>query len=134
MNLREKTGFISSVTLLSLFLALAAIEAKNGNSAGIFLYTFLSWIGYMSAHKIATGKFIDGKNPDKPDTDKNEVMAPGNLIEYAGFLSGASIFIAGMIAGGKGVKTGEILLTFLGGVLFTTGYIIAHWSTTKELL
>ena len=134
MDLKSKTGFIASSILFSLSLAMAAIKSRQGDAAEVFLFTLLSWTGYMSAHKLATGRFVDGKDPGKSEDRKGERMAPEGLREKAGFLLGATVFVTGMFAGGKGIGTGEVFLTFTGGILFTSGYIIAHWSSTEELL
>ncbi|MFB6116077.1 MAG: hypothetical protein ABEK10_01070 [Candidatus Nanosalina sp.] len=134
MNTGSKIKFSAAIVLISLFLALAAINSKQGNTGRIFLYTLLAWTGYLTSHKVATGEFIDGKETVTSKDGKDSNMAPKNLVEYPGFITGATVFITGMIIGGTGVRTGEVLTTFGGGLLFTTGYVIAHWSTTGELL
>lgn len=134
MNTGSKIKFSAATVLISLFLALAAINSKHGNTGRIFLYTLLAWTGYLAAHKTATGEFIDGREKVTGEGEKDNNMAPKKLVEYPGFITGAAVFITGMITGGIGVRTGEALTTFAGGLLFTTGYVIAHWSTTGELL
>lgn len=133
MKTGEKLKFTVAVATISLFLALAAIHAKQGETLRVFAFTLITWTGYMTAHKIATGRFIDGKNPDE-DEEKDEKMTPKDLTEDTGLIAGATLFITGMIIGGIGVQNTSTLQTFAGGLLFTTGYITAHWSTTGELL
>ncbi len=127
--------FILSTAVLTILLALTATTARAGNTPLLFTYMLLTWLSYMAAHRAATGKFIDGKTSEKQkDDDKDEKMAPKDLAENNGFLIGSTIFIAGMITGAYGIHLLQLPLTLAGALLFNTGYITAHYSTTGELL
>ena len=130
---RSKTKFLVSSLALSLFLALAAIEARSGNTPRVFVYMLLTWISYMISHKAAVGKFIDGKETSEED-GKDEKMAPKDLVENTGFLLGSVLFISGMITGAYGLHLLQRPLTVLGSVVFIMGYVVSHQSTTGELL
>lgn len=132
-NIKQKTVFIASSGFIAVFLPLAVIAAKKGSTLRIFIFITTAWLGYMVAHKSATGRFVDGKNP-KNNTGKDGKMAPKDMAEDTGFLGGALMITLGIMIGGMGVKTVKLPLAFGGGILFTGGYVIAHWSTTGELL
>ena len=129
----SKIRFLIGGLATSLFLALGAIEARQGNSVKVFLYMFLTWISYMISHKEAVGKYIDGKE-GIGENQKDENMAPKDLAENKGFILGSLLFIVGMVTGAYGLHLVREALTILGSVIFITGYVVAHYSTTGELL
>lgn len=128
-------SFLLSTVLISIFLALTATTARTGNFRVVFVYMLLTWISYMAAHKTATGRFVDGKEPsEQKETGKDESMTPKDMIENSGFMAGGIIFITGIIIGAYGIHLLRIPITFVGSLLFNLGYIISHYSTTGELL
>lgn len=127
------TKFLIGSLSISLFLALAAVEARQGNPAPVFIYMTLTWTSYMISHKAAVGKFIDGKE-NNTEEGKDEKMAPKDLAENKGFLLGSTLFISGMIIGAYGLHLLQEYLTITGSIIFITGYVVAHYSTTGELL
>lgn len=123
--------FLAGSLSISIFLALAALEARKGNPRLVFIYTLFSWTSYMISHKAAVGQYIDDKESIK---EVKKGFAPKEVAEHKGFLLGSTLFISGMTLGAYGLHLLSRPLTLLGSIVFITGYVVAHYSTTGELL
>ncbi len=129
MNLRNKLGFITAMSSAALFSSLAAVYSVLQEPEMVFPSAFLMWCSYLGAHKITEGTFLDGKEDDV-DTE----LIPGDNKNLSGMIFGVMIHISGIVVAVVGLKNQSILYTLPGAVLFWTGYIIAHYNATDELL
>lgn len=98
------------------------------------LSALLFWIGYLLSHKIATGKFVDGNTTQGGEPKKDQGLIPRNSKEIIGSLTGAVVFILGMLTGLYSLRSESFPLTFIAAMVFLWGYVIMHYSTTNELL
>ena len=124
------TVFLLSMLSMSSFLALAAWFSISGNTPSLFVSSLAVWLSYLAAHKTAEGKFVDGLE----DKGKDPKMTPKNSVEYAGSAVGFLILVLGMGIGSVGLGTLTFPTVLVGSTLFLTGYVVAHLSTTGELL
>lgn len=124
------TVFLLSMLSMSIFLALAAWFSISGNTSSLFVSSLGVWLSYLAAHKTAEGKFVDGLE----DKGKDPKMTPKNSVEYAGSAVGFLILVVGMGVGSTGLGNWSFPILVVGATLFLTGYVVAHLSTTGELL
>lgn len=117
-------GLAAALLLTSTMLASGFLWASQQRSALALFAAFMAWTGYLFAHYLATGSFMDGKDAS---------VATG-WSERGGVVLGGAILIAGMLVGIRGVRAADIVLTNVGGVLFLGGYIVAHRIATGEIL
>lgn len=125
-------GFVASMLLMSIFLAASGVAAASGRTGFLFISSLLTWLSYLSAHRYAAGELVDGKPGG--NEEGNETMTPGDTTEYLGGLMGGAILVAGMAIGASGIAELNLPVTFLGALIFNSGYVAAHASTTGELL
>lgn len=111
-----------------------------------FLAAWSFWWGYLIAHRSVTGRFIDpgsseqAGSPEPSDQDDNDRAAtlshvisaklPSGKVRIAGFLIGISMLVSGIAVGFIYIRQGNHLLTNIGGFLFFSGYVIAHYTDT----
>lgn len=131
----SKPGFLLAVLGMSVFLGAAGINSYSGRTDFLFVSSLLTWLFYLAAHKLSEGTLVDGKPLERQkEEEKDEKMTPSNTTEYLGSLVGAAILITGMGVGVYGIQDMNLPITVLGAVIFNTGYIVAHISTTGEPL
>ena len=125
------TVFIASMFSMSLFLALAGWFSVSGNVDRLFVSSLVMWLSYLSAHKTSEGTFVDGLETSE---GKDPKMTPNNSVEYVGSITGFAVLASGMALGSIGLGNEFFPHLLLGSGLFLTGYVIAHISTTGEVL
>lgn len=126
------TVFLGSMFSMSLFLALSAWFTISGELFNLFVSSLAIWLSYLSAHKTSEGAFVDGL--DSSVEGKDPKMTPKNSVEYIGSITGFAVLASGMGIGSIGLGRNLFALVLVGSSLFITGYVIAHISTTGELL
>lgn len=122
---RRRTGFLVAMGLTSVMLSTGFIWASQQRSLLALFAGFTAWTGYLMAHYLATGSFMDGKS-------EGEIRV--GWPERIGIFFGGAVLILGMLVGIRGVRTADLLVTNIGGVLFLGGYVIAHQIATGEPL
>lgn len=134
MNRKNALKFVLSLAAISVTSAAGFIWAREGLIYQAFGASVVAWIGYLYAHKSATGKFIDGGVYEHEEEGYDNKVLPRRRNEFVGVSAGSLVLISGMVISAPGIKHGHIGLTTFGAVLFFSGYVIAHYSATKELL
>ncbi|QGA80948.1 hypothetical protein [Candidatus Nanohalobium constans] len=125
------TAFTALILIASFSLALTAVRARIASYSYLFFTTLVVWTAYLSAHKVETGRFIDGKDTQN---QKGNKLGLKNRKEAVGLVAGGLILVLGMIIGVPAVASENLVTTFLASSIFFSGYIVAHYSATKELL
>lgn len=134
MKNMQTLKFVISLGIASFATAIGLIWAKQGLLYHSFAASIMLWSGYLWAHKSATGKFIDGAEALHEDEGYDNKVLPRRRNEFIGVSSGALVLVSGIVIGAPGIKHENLFLTSFAAILFMSGYIIAHYSATKELL
>lgn len=129
MKTVDKAGFAITIALTSFFLTVAAVNSVAQRPVIVFISSSLMWAGYLIAHRISEGKFVDGN-----DEDDNSHMIPHDRERWAGVIMGSLILISGFGVAIQGLREESLMMTFPAATLFWTGYIVAHYNATEELL
>ena len=124
---------LSTIALLlisGVALAIGAHKTFHGASMWItYITAFVSWWGYLIAHKITTGKFVHN-----PTICSGQASSSFELDNWLLVVGGVSILSGGMVTGAIGIRVETLSVTIVGGVMFITGYVIAHIGSTNKLL
>lgn len=149
-------GFVGGLAITAMSMSSGFIWASQGRVVLVYLAGFLSWTGYLIAHKAVTGVFVD--NVDGPDAEMEELtnevttdehepgenstnsgwsvytalvhlrsLAPADTKRALGFVTGIAILVVGIAILAWYVRQEHHLLGNLGSGLFLTGYVIAHY-------
>lgn len=121
--------FAFFILVASFSLATLSHSSVEQNVVLAFLGANGTWLGYIMAHYSTEGKFVDGN-----EEDEEHKMVPNERKEISGSIFGSTVLIGGMVLGAFSLKSSSFYLTFLAALIFFTGYIIAHYSATGELL
>lgn len=107
-----------------------------------FLAALSFWWGYLIAHRAVTGRFIDPGSSEpaesteasaQENTKLSQLIAaklPSGKVRILGFLIGIAMLVSGIGVGFVYIRQGNHLLTNVGGILFFSGYVIAHHTDT----
>lgn len=129
MNTVNQAKFVVTMLFTSLFLAVAAVYSVAQRSGIVFVSSMLMWTGYLIAHKISEGTFVDGH-----EEDSSNHMIPHDRERWSGVILGSLILISGFAVAIQGLRQQSIFMTFPAAALFWTGYVTAHYNATGELL
>ncbi|MBY6294557.1 hypothetical protein GLU60_04165 [Nanohaloarchaea archaeon H01] len=124
---KKLIGFTLSIAISATFLALTAFYSLHGEILQVFVSAFFSWNSYLLSHYSVTGKIVDGG-------DNTESTVPKRKLELPGLVLGTSLVALGIIVGGRAIAAENLLQTVFAAFIFWTGYITAHFSTTRELV
>lgn len=142
-------GFVGGLLATSAALSSGFIWAYQGFTGRVFLAAFVAWTGYLCAHYAATGRYVDpaeeadarsdggagsGGGPTVPIRDATENVVPEATWRRVGVSLGVATLVAGVVVGVFYVRAEDHLLTNVGGILFLSGYVIAHYAETNALL
>jgi|APHM01.1.fsa_nt_gi hypothetical protein len=104
-----------------------------------FLAAWFTWWGYLIAHWAVTGRLIHTGTPSSEEQTKYGLTTPAQLLrsklpskktDIGAFILGIAMLVAGIFLGFIFIREGNHLLTYTGGVLFFSGYVIAHYVDT----
>lgn len=104
----------------------------------VFAAALTAWWGYLIAHYTVDKTFInrsghvDSADHIETDSIKNHDLQHQSNIRRLGTITGVTILIIGMMLGVIFIRQGNHLLTNIGGILFLTGYVIAHYAETGK--
>jgi hypothetical protein len=129
MKAVDKAKFAVTIALTSFFLTVAAVNSVAQRPVMVFISSALMWSGYLLAHKISEGTFVDGH-----EEDDNSHMIPHDRERWAGVIIGSLILISGFAVAIQGLREESLVMTFPAATFFWTGYIVAHYNATDELL
>lgn len=129
MRTIDKAKFVITIAFTSFFLAIASVYSVAQRPRIVFISSMLMWAGYLTAHKISEGTFVDGH-----EEDASNHMIPHDRERWAGVILGSLILISGFAVAIQGLKEQSVLMTFPAATLFWAGYITAHYNATSELL
>jgi len=122
-------GFVFFMSLSAVGLANIAFWSFKGNTLFAFLSVFVGWTNYLFAHYMSEGKFIDGN-----EEDQDHKMRPGKKEEAFGIVLGTIILVSGMGIGVHALRESNLIFTIGAALLFHIGYVVAHYSATRELV
>jgi hypothetical protein len=125
-SLRQWTGVIASLGIVAVALAIGFIWARQERTALTFASAFTAWWGYLFAHYMETGEFVDGLEGTEHIRESAEWLV--------GAAVGVAVLVAGMVVGAVGIGAVAFTTTFAGAVLFLSGYVITHYAVTGHLL
>lgn len=131
---RGHIGFLVGLAMTSMGLSSGFIWASKGQAVLVVIAATAAWTGYLGAHYAVTGRFLDGDTREKKGIGGREALHLDARWQYPVVGIGISILISGMVIGAVYINRGRHLATNIGGVLFLSGYVIAHYGATKELL
>lgn len=129
MNNKDKVKFFVSMSLTAFFLAVATVHSVAQRPDIVFASSLLMWIGYLTSHKISEGTFVDGH-----DEESGDQMVPRDREKWIGVIFGSLILVSAFFIAVTGLQQQSLLLTFPAAALFWTGYVVAHYNATGELL
>lgn len=105
-------------------LTISIFWSINPSFIHVLAGTALAWSGYLKAHKLVTGRFIDTSARNR------EVNKHFSWLGLFGIILMFSAFPSGVVAVYK-----ESIILLLGvNTVFMGGYIIGHYGFTDELL
>lgn len=149
LSARQWVGFIAGMSVTSLSLSSGFIWACGSRCIQtayvwtpprqvylVFGAALAAWWGYLIAHYVVAGTFIDRSahttddEDDTPATEQSPIERPA--FRHLGVLAGIGILVAGMVIGVVYIRQGNHLVTNLGGVFFLGGYAIAHYAETGK--
>lgn len=125
-TLRQWAGFYCSLTVVAVALAIGFIWARQERIVLTFAAAFTAWWGYLFAHYMETGEFVDGLEGTDHIRNSEKWIVGAAL--------GIAVLVAGMVVGAIGIGATAFTTTFLGALLFLSGYVIAHYAVTGHLL
>lgn len=126
---RNFAGFLFFMSLSAVGLTNIAFWAFNGNAGLAFVSAFTAWVSYLFAHYMMEGVFIDGN-----EDEKDHKITPGRRKEAAGTVLGTAVLVSGMGLGVNALRNSDLPLTIAAALIFHTGYVIAHYSATGEVV
>lgn len=149
-------GLVVGLAITAMSMSSGFIWASQGHIPEVYVAGFLSWTGYLIAHKAVTGVFIDdvdgpaGDNGTKDD-DQNESdtptrgiarralsqlrsLTPAEPRKAVGFVGGIAVLVSGIAILAWYVRQGSHLRGNIGSGLFLGGYVIAHYYDSGKLL
>lgn len=148
--------FVGGLAVTAMSMASGFIWASQGRVALVYVAGFLSWTGYLVAHRGVTGDFVDeanGPESETQDEDSEETdgssgtgwsvrgalaqlrgIAPADPLRAVGFVAGIVILVVGIAVLAWYVRQENHLLGNLGSGMFLGGYVIAHYFDTGKPL
>ncbi len=150
-------GVVVGLGITAMSMSSGFIWASQGRLPLVYVAGFLSWTGYLIAHKAATGVFVDdvdgpaaevettedgNQTGDSPGANGSLSMALSKLRSIApedtrralGFVLGIAILVSGIAILAWYVRQENHLLGNVGSGLFLGGYVIAHYFDSEKLL
>ena len=125
-------GFVVGLGTTAVALSSGFIWAYQGRPILPFLAAFFAWIGYLLAHASVTGEIIDP--PDVAADAGFDSLVPAERWRQVTLVLGLGTLVSGIVVGAVFVREENLLMTTVGGVLFLTGYVLAHYAETDQLL
>lgn len=122
-----RISFVFFMGFSAFCLANIAFWSMKGSLVFAFISTFAGWTGYLFAHYSVEGEFIDGN-----EDSENETCLRAK--RYFGVVLGALILVSGMAVGVHSLRNSSLDVTVLAAFMFHTGYVVAHYSATNELV
>lgn len=107
---------------MAFFLGYAGLMSLHGSYLELYASTFLSWFGYLTAHKSINGVWVDHGSDHEHETNL-EGTAAGTLMIATATLMGAVY-----------VPANNLEMTTLAASIFVGGYLVAHYYSTGKLL
>ncbi|MWG36126.1 hypothetical protein [Halomarina oriensis] len=110
----------------------AVVWSPGRQGALIFAAAFAGWWGYLVAHRSVAGNWVDqsahgpGASATRDGTSDTTTADSLSTVRLLGVVLGLGVLVAGMVVGVFYIRQGDHLLTNVGGVLFLSGYAIAH--------
>jgi len=151
----QAVTFVGGLAVTAMSMASGFIWASQGQVTLVYVAGFLSWTGYLVAHRGVTGDFVDEANGPEPEaegngeeTDENDgngwsvrgalaqlrAIAPADPLRAVGFVAGIVILVVGIAVLAWYVRQENHLLGNLGSGMFLGGYVIAHYFDTGKPL
>lgn len=121
------SGFLAYMTLSAASLGFSGYHSFQDNLPMAFLGALGTWTGYLLAHRSAEGVFVD-------HGEGNKRMIPENASSIAGTILGSAVLASGLLTGAVSLRSENLFLTMGSAGVFLSGYVIAHYSATGELL
>ena len=131
---RRHSGFLVGMAATSVGLSSGFIWASQGETLLVVFAATMAWAGYLGAHYAVTGRFLDGDTRETEGIGGREALDLDGDWQYVVVVAGVTILISGMVIGAIYINRGNHLATNIGGVLFLSGYVVAHYGATEELL
>ena len=126
---RNFAGFLFFMSLSAVGLANIAFWAFQGNTVFAFVSALTAWTSYLFAHYMTEGVFIDGN-----EDDQDHKIRPGRREEVTGTVLGTAVLVSGMGLGVYALRNTDLSLTVLAALIFHTGYTVAHYAATREVV
>lgn len=117
--------FLGGMGLCAGSLGTGLAWAMNGITTYSVVAALTSWLGYLTAHYAATGKFLDGIGTEEWD---------GKWMGRVSLLVGGGLGVVGIGIIASGLQDGGLVVPNIGAGVFLTGYVITHYGVTGELL
>lgn len=122
-------GFVASILSLSVFMAVGVLWASQGKDVlEVAFVGFPTWLSYLIAHYLVTGRFVDTNHRKKPLTRPSSYSA----LLLAGV--GGILMVAAVPVGILGMHERSLLLTSIASASFMIGYSATHYAVTGLLL
>ncbi len=123
---KQVTGIGIGISISSVSFSLTVIFVQQGRTAPVFVALALFWGGYLLAHYTATGKVIHqaGSHTALPTDRRKAVLA----------VLGVTLLLAGITAVPLPAASGDIATTSAAVLVAATGYLMAHYGFTGDLL
>jgi hypothetical protein len=120
---------LAGLALAGAALSIGAYATFHGSPLFITYTTALTaWWGYLIAHKVATGVFID--NPFEATSEQSAIGRMNTLVGMVGVV----VLVSGMVVGAIGIRNDLLGMSVVGGLLFVSGYATAHYWATGKIL
>lgn len=153
----QYAGLVVGLAITAMSMSSGFIWASQGDIPRVYLAGFLSWTGYLVAHKAVTGVFIDdadgaaaSENGSEDDGEQSDgesqtgvvrralsqvrSLAPADPRKAVGFVAGIAVLVSGIAILAWYVRQGNHLRGNIGSGLFLGGYVIAHFFDSGKLL
>lgn len=114
------------VLLVQVSLAVTYTIAWSYRTGSLLLTTtgaFLAWTGFILAHRVETGRFVDAPRADTGTVERqHRYLVPGILMMVAAFP------VASL-----GIHLDAVPVILAGELTFFTGFVIGHHGLTGSL-
>ncbi len=123
----SRTTLLHLALLVQVSLAVTYTIAWSYRTGSLLLTTagaFLAWTGFILAHRVETGRFVDAPRPDAGTTVERQhrYLVPGILMMVVAFP------VASL-----GIHLDAVPVILAGELTFFTGFVIGHHGLTGSL-